>query len=429
MLKKIFYCLGIFSTTSAIVVGFGSNNMTIFNVLILLLWFILLFHHRRKFIINYGSKIFPFMIIAVLAIVVNFGTYNSEWLKFNLVKTLTFSILYCSISFLFTKEEKVIYSVPFFKGLYISTILQLIWETFQFLLWKTASLSLNQIIFGDVLGLQGGRQWTILNGGSLRLTGLSYEPANLAISLVIGYILSSNIYMKILFVVGILLSSSRMGMIVIAVTIILDLNMKKVTIKKIWYTKIRKYKMLICIIFLLVLSVVIIGNQAIIQSIIESGKNTFDSIIGFNNTASGATHSYYYTSLYELIKLSDVKNIVFGYGFGASGYPFSEYLNIYPDLNGWNVESDIIRIFWGTGIIGFIFFYKWIYSIIINEQTYYKMKLIVVAITIGGIFYGYISTWVIIVEILAIYVPKSYFESSEISSVKNKSLKIIKTNF
>ena len=293
------------------------------------------------------------------------------WLNESIKFTIKFIIFLCPFVIIFSDKELLEYRKCFFRGLFISCMIQLIWEFLQITIWSKFNISINKVIFGDILNIQIKNSWTFISDGRFRPSGVSWEPANLALSLIIGFVLSKNIYFKMLYFIVIVLSTSRTGIIVLMIIILCDKIMKKRNnIRLLFSIK----DLIILIMFLLVFIVIgyySINNTREIFNYVSNGiRVTYKKIANIAVDSSALTHIQYYEKIITILKNGSLSNALFGYGTSAAGFPYSKFLGIYTSKTGWNPESDFITLLFGNGFVGLITYY-----IIIFRALKYNKKI------------------------------------------------------
>lgn len=399
LLKKNFYLIGVFSTLGALMVNVGGTAIAFVNLL--------LFTSVVLQILNGNCRIYkykwPLLLLAlgfILSSINGLFILNKAWISESMKFTIKFLIFLFPFTVLYSDEEILEYRKYFFKGLFISCCIQLLWEFLQIVVWSKFNISINEVIFGQLLNIKIKNSWTFISDGRFRPAGVSWEPANLALSLVIGFVLSKNNYYKILFVIGILLSTSRTGIIVLVFIIIINLliSKRKNSKKKV----IKKKDILLGIIFciILVMGIFYISNnpKEIMEYITKGIQTTYKKLVNLDVDSSALTHTQYYKKMGYVFAKGNLLNDFIGYGTSSSGFAYAKFLSIYIDKTGWNPESDFITLLFGNGVLGVFTYYM---SIILAIKYNIRDKnacLIIISIVFSGIFYLYIrGSWTIII--------------------------------
>lgn len=396
----LFFILGLFSTWMAAMISIGQTNFGIFNFILIAIIILEIVKNRKVY---FNQKIFLFF--CILSIISTIGCHffiNELWFASSLRATLKFIIIFVPF-LLFVKKETILDKRKYFiKGLYFSVIFQLIWEFLEVILWSAKEISLNKKVFGDFFKFDIGRNWLFWSDGRMRPTGLSWEPANLSLSLIIGYVLSKNKIPKVLFIIGIILSTSRIGIgafcIIFAIDMIKSIKEKYKT-KKFLYIK--KDTIIIVFVFILsILSIFSFGKMESFDYIYENVKSTINTTINISENPSANRHLEYYYRLPELYRHLNVFQILFGVGVTCAGYPYAKYLNIYSTSKVWTPETDYLSILIGNGLLGFIFYFYWLYGIVKKNIKNHELMRIIIAILIITTMAQFYRGWVTLLLLL-----------------------------
>lgn len=406
VIKKSFFFIGIFSTLGAFMINIGGFETAITNVFIIIVLGLQLLK-RRINIKNYKIPLIILFFTMIISSISSMYNLESVWVSESINSTLKVIMFLMPFTILFMDKELLFYRKEFFRGLLASCYIQVIWEILQVVLWNLKTISLNEIVFGKILKQEISHTWTFISDGRFRPSGVSWEPANLGLSLVIGYVLCNSKYSKILFSIGIFLSTSRTAIIVwVLVNCIYILKYRPISFNR---KKIRmKYLdlfiilggMILGLIFLLYFSENIIN---IIQPIIHGISTTFEKLdlSGMKSDASANMHGLYYLKYIDIIKNTSLFQLIFGYGTATAGFPYSEYLNIYTYLPYWNPESDFITILIGNGMLGAVTYYWFMIKNLKYNENDSKAFLSIVTILIAGLFYLYFrSSWPFLIAIM-----------------------------
>lgn len=393
--QTLYIITGIFSTFTAVQL-FG---VSIFYLLLMLCAVLGILKTKGKISknIDKGMLLFCLLMISSCMISVFMGNMDTYWISDNIKKTVTFIVLFGSILLFYKDNEKVIFRKFFIKGLYYSTVCQMVWGVIQLLLWYSAHISLNELVFSKILGMELlNSTWTFAyNSGTIRLTGVSWEPAYFSLAMVAGYILTKKNYMKIAFAAVSILSTSRTGIILLVLAILLDSGITS------FATKINKKR------FFQVFRLIFVGIVVAIIAYIVSPKvkeivdEAIISLVEWQATTSGGTHFNYLRYLPNIISKEPLINKLFGYGIGSSGYPYMKYYysEFWAFTTAWCPESDIINMVFGLGVLGFVTYYFILFRNIKNEKNK-DIKNLFICVAVGGIFYIYYGTWIFVLLIM-----------------------------
>ena len=392
--SKLFYLIGIFSTMTALSV----KGVSFFYLLLLWAVLIRLFKGKIRFTPQ-RSRVF-ILLLLTLTVSMIISLFNNEltildpsWKYSNFKNWAVFFILMGGITFLYSPNERKRLREDFLQGLYISSIVQLIWGIVQALSWYVGKISINELVFRDILKINLDVNWTFTNAGMLRLSGISWEPAYFSMTMVVGYLLSNRKIIKFLFILLSIISTSRTGLVIMSVAIAMDavLNKKNITINQ--FCK---------VLFMFFVALIAFG---IVLNINSSIKDIFvtsvDSLINWKTTMSGRTHFHYILYIPDMIRQIPLGYLLFGYGHGASGFPYMIYhrKEFGTRIKAWSVESDYVNALWGMGIIGLVLYYWFILKSYQLENDI-RIKKLIVCLLVGGVFYIYLGTWIIFLLVL-----------------------------
>lgn len=391
----LFLVLGVFATLTPLEISLGGMSLTIFNLLLIVIV-------GKRIVIdrNFGLyfkgelSYFLFAGIVLLSTICNFYSSEMAWSKANLVKSINVCILYMGVVILFSTEEKKKLLECFIKGLYISCLIQMIWGWLQFFAWELFNQSINQLVFSELLGINSeGVEWTVVKDGHLRLSGFGWEAAYFSLALIVVYLLTPKIYMKLIVAIEICASTSRTGLVLLIVCIMLEVV---VTGKFKEYAKKNSRLFYLGVLAAVCLIGFVLVNPSLIslEGIFDRLESTIMSLV--NKDSSSQTHTRYYTACIGILGKSNWVQRLIGYGISSSGLPFSIYLNQYTNLGPWSIESDIVATLMGTGILGCICYYYWSIKKLFNLNVKDLSFSLLFVILIGGVFYIYIGTWTIV---------------------------------
>lgn len=134
---------------------------------------------------------------------------------------------------------------------------------------------LNEEFFGDFLHIQTTHSWLTWHSG-FRTTGLSWESANLGISLVIGYFLSYNIWLKMFFFIGMIFCGSRSALLTLLFSIFATECYRLLFVNnQISYRKKKLKKFLQSIVIIIIIAIVMLNVMHFDFSIFFNTISTF----------------------------------------------------------------------------------------------------------------------------------------------------------
>lgn len=423
--KKLFYLLGLICTFVALKFGPG-QGIALFNYVILLIIIIQFINKGRIYIYFYKIPIYLFILLMSISIILNLNNINNSVLSDGIGITIKFLCFILPIIILFTDSELCIYRIKFFQGLYLGSWIQLIWGTMQIVLYHINGFLLNQVVFGNLLHINlEYADWTRYTGIGIRPTGIGWETAVYASSLLFGLIYTRKLYCKILFCIGILSSTSGTGIISLVALLIYEVTVNKYFIIKDKSRQLnckKKYSVY-SIVRALLITVSVCGIMLIffmynknIISYSYVSLNRFIRMIEGGNMGETSTsiHMLYYKKLPSIIFHGNFIQGILGYGNFMVGRIYTLLYGLYSNTIAWNPESDFITILLGNGILGAILYYYLIYKafILCKNRT---LKKYLVIIFISGFSYLFIrGTYTfLIILFLMVKSPKNF---------KNKSL-------
>lgn len=288
----------------------------------------------------------------------------------------------------FSQKEKVQYLAYYVKGVYISSIVQMVWGYTQ-IVFDAIGQDLNTIVFRDVFHMMG-EYATQYQFGRLKVSGLCWNAGNFAPLITFGYIYTKNSYLKVAFFVLGFLSGSRTLMMGLLVSAAIELV---VTGK--FKTTVSKKKVVFLAVAVTVIVIAFVTNiDSILKKVVEI-TDLLDITSRIKTEGSANTHLYYLTSIPAITMKNDLLSNLFGYGPGCSGYPQSVLMNFYPELDKWSIECDYVNQLWSYGYIGFAIYYYWYIK---NALSTFKLdkKYVTLFITFlfEGIMYNITFNWV-----------------------------------
>lgn len=407
--NRLIFLIGLVCTGSALAVGIGTTKMSLFNWLLVIMLVIrgqqIILSNHLKLTLN--SKMltwYLFCFAMMLSVISSIVYMPSVWIINSINLTAKLEVYVLGLIILFSADSLNVLRKYFFKGLYYGCIAQLVWAAFQALFWYGIGININEIVFGNILNVGNGEvSWTgnILGGVILRLTGFSWEPANFALVALIGLILSETKKMKVLFALAIICAYSKTGLLCLLVLVAI----KSVQYCVSWIDKkkisVSNNEIVATVILTFVLGILcMVFDEWIIKFIntLAEGINNLYIAIVTEESISGNIHKMYYLYLPDIFNVTDIMQVLFGYGTFSAGYPYALY-NIIPyGMDGaWNPESDFVTIVVGNGILGASLYYMIVIkNIFSNNSTQYRY--ISTAILVCGITYLFTrGTWSLLI--------------------------------
>ena len=303
------------------------------------------------------------------------------------------------LSLVFSQSELARCKSYFIRGLKVNAMIQLLWTILQLFFLNVYHIPLNA-----TLHLYNARSELSLRS---QITGLGWERAELCFVLTIGCLLYSNLIIKALMVIMIIITQSRSGIVLIVCAMVMSFDYNT------FLQRVRKIKPIRIFELLIVLSC-IFGVFSQIETYVMSLLQRF---ININNEASGSTHLWYFTQMPKILSNTPVVHLLFGYGGRNSGYAYTLFNGIHKDIV-WDVESTWLQFFWSFGVIGWVYWLRWMISRIISFRKQDRVCFaLFLAVLIGGLGYTLLPNWGLTVLIILSSSIDNNF--SEISTCSN----------
>lgn len=280
------------------------------------------------------------------------------------------------------------------KAIKAAIIVQLIWFFLELGIYRVLHIDINQIVFVNALHLVSNasfiRSWVWYP------SGLTWHSAVLGPLFVLGIILFDSLFIKAgIFLAAVLCGNSTclIGVMLCAAMIIVYRILKR-------KTRIPKKTLAIILVMIgIAIAGVIYLNLG--EVILKVFNNLWIRLFGSEKDASTAAHLSYYTDYISIIKKSSVSQIIFGYGYGCSGYPITVLYDRYSELSSWAIECDIVDILVSRGIAGFCVYYYFLFYIMLKGRKLdYRYFIFVLVILIQGLGYNVQFDYVFFVELL-----------------------------
>ena len=301
----------------------------------------------------------------------------------------------------FSQKEKVQYLAYYVKGVYISSIIQMMWGYAQ-ILFDAIGQDLNTIVFRDILQMMG-EYATQYQFGRLKVSGLCWNAGNFAPLITFGYIYTKNSYLKMAFLLLGFLSGSRTLMLGLFVGAIIEW----ILVGKFKAT-ITKKKMIFLAVAIIVVAIVFLTNRDIVFRKVMEIADLLDIKNRVKTEGSANTHLYYLTSIPEITIKNDFISNLFGYGPGCSGYAQSELMNLYVTSDKWSIECDYVNQLWSYGYIGFVVYYYWyLKNLVKTIKIDKKYTALFAAFLFEGLLYNITFNWVLFLVISIFLLAKS----------------------
>ncbi len=322
--------------------------------------------------------------------------------KGSVYMTLLLVIMYFASAYLIYMLDCKKIDMNFIK-LCIKTmfILQMHWTIIQYVLFTVMNIDINNIIFVELLGMvEEASAYKV--GNYFMPSGFCWHPSVLVPVVVLSYFMFDNYYLKILAVLTSFLCRNSTALICIILCI--GVSVLKNVIEILRKRKIGK-KVLILFIIIATVGFGLAYVTGILDMVVDKVVYLLQRIFGLvNDHGSGDAHRRYYTEYFNVVDHSSIPQILFGYGIGCSGYPFTEMFGQYGNHASWAVESDIMNILLSRGIFGFALYYGMLFFIAIKGfKISYKYLCTTIILIIGGITYNIQFDWLFLINIFMLY--------------------------
>ena len=158
---------------------------------------------------------------------------------------------------------------------------------------------------------------------------------------------------------------------------------------------------LIQIFILAILIIIVFCTPAIMDKLAEVVIRLGTRLFGAEKDASTAAHLGYYSDYIKILKNSSLSQIIFGYGYGCSGYTITELYGRYADGGTWAIECDYVNILVSRGIIGFISYYSFLLYIMLKGiKIDIRYFIFIFVILFQGFGYNIQFHYLLLIEII-----------------------------
>lgn len=425
----LFFLFGVFSPMPVIQIRSYTPYVLLISLVVVLIignWIQNCIQNKnnwgREKILEIRKMIDKKFILVLVSMFISYGmciwkmpsSWKSGWAT-SMILTIMMVIVYC---FWVSKDGRSS-ARAFIHGIYISSVIQMVWGYGQYILYHMCKFDINNAIFRDLLYMV--EEASQLQFEKLKVSGLCWNAGNLCPLVLFGFVYSDNKIVKLGFIILSFISGSRtmeLGMVMcIGLTALIYciklIKRKKIDVrfkqavknsKVVCLLKKQKTRNLTIAIIVLIAGIVICGMfMGVYQVFLTLQRKWGD--------ASGVQHMYYYTTIPEIFEKNSILHNLFGFGPGCSGYPLASIFNIYNEGGRWTVESDYVNRLWSYGGIGFIIYYIWyIGNAIKCSKKDWKYIVLFGTFLFQGIFYNVIFNWVELL-IIALFITKKRLHS------------------
>jgi hypothetical protein len=349
-----------------------------------------------------------------------------ELLERALLDITSYLLMFIPIALLIWNSKKQAAYFDCFKSSLIATCrIQALWGIAQFVLMYTIDFDLNSKILGTLFGGSWTGYSNLVNstGGSLlRVTGINHDSAFLGLLLIIGIIVDSNVWFKLVYLFCAIFSSSRATLVSIAFFMLYLLVIKLRRVSKSNPKKVRKY--ILMILLFIFLGIYIYQKFPSVKIQVYRVIERF-ATISTGEDGTGRHSGYPIATVYlELFKIPIIQKL-FGVGNQCGGILMTyfqdslKWLGLAGSMkdlsNIWTVESDFASVFLETGLLGGFFYYKFMYSIYKHAGKDTIKRSLVITLVFFGVMYNMAGAAFIQLVYISLYASNySLTESKEV---------------
>lgn len=390
------------------------KGKTIFLYLEILI-FVYMLIRKKRIIILEDKIINGFFFFEIVTCICSF-IYNipDGYKKASFRNTWTSLLCYFVLAYLIyilKNRKEYLYIVK--KTIKVALMINVIWCNVQFLFFDFFSMDINNVIFRDILKCVSNA--SAYKNNKLLPSGLAWHPGCMAPIITISYFLFDNIFIKCFIVFTAFITGNTTCMIgaclCIGADIILLLYKNKVLNKKL--------KIFIVLFCIAILAMIVTKKYNVIfDKIFE----IYNKITGNIDVNSVTAHKTYFTEYPNVVKNSNIIQILCGYGGGCSGYIFTKLKAYQPNALSWSVECDIMDILISRGLVGFLFFYSFIFKLIKKGiKINIKYSFTFIFIVIQGITYQVQFGWVVLLEMVFYFMIISGYDIYNMNNNEEKN--------
>lgn len=381
--------------SSILVVQFDGRPLYMFLELALcLVMFILL---KKAFVLPFAELNIYFVALAASALTAVFSDMRYSYQKAAVVMSLYAIPLYFAATYCIhlIKTKKNILSI-IIKAIKAMVLAHCIWMPIQLVLYRAFEFDINKFIFVDVFGFLDNASF--IRNWSYYPSGLTWHSAVLAPLFVLGLVLFKSIPIRLLILFDTLICGNSTALIGVGFCVAL-LLLKKLVRREpliVWTSKTKKQ-----VILLVILATIALVFFGMFNTILDKFIYLFMRLFGPDKDASTEAHLAYYTDYFKVVENSNIFQVIFGYGSGCSGYPYTMLYGRYTSHGNWSVESDVMSILVGRGIVGFVSFYTFLFKIAFKgAKKDFRYLAVMLPIILQGFGYNIQWDYVILIEII-----------------------------
>lgn len=386
-----------FMIVSSSMVVLQISRRTVFLILQILFCGLIAFQEKKIVFIKHKAINCMFLGIFLSAVSACISDIPYSYKKAAVAMTIFLIPLYLTVSYicsLLRENKKLINIIR--QAIKVMCIIQLAWIPLQYITYNFLNVDINQKIFVEIL--ECVENATFIRDWKWHPSGLSWHSAILAPMFVIAFVLFENIYMRTLIIFDAIICGNSTAVIGVGICAVLllyfYLNKTKARIR------IKKELLFIFGIFGIIV-VCVVYKMGIWEVLVERLVHLFIRLFSEQKDASTAAHFAYFTDYGIVFKNSSLLQILFGYGYGCSGFPYSMMYDRYTELANWAVECDVMDILVSRGIFGFIAHYYMLFFICYKGyKINYRYMAMIIPIIIQGIGYNVQWDYVLFIELI-----------------------------
>lgn len=360
-----------------------------FFIIFELLYCIISFFCKNKKILLSTSKIINwcFILLIISAICGYLSNLPDTYKSYSITMTIILLPTYFFYTYLLDDlKKKKITLDKIVEALKTGFLIQICYLPFQFFMYHIWEIDLNDVIFVKLLHLMNNASF--IRQGTYYPSGFTWHSALLAPMLVLSFVLFQSSVVRGIIIMDSFICGNNTALLGVAF-IMFVLACKSIKDNKISRNRV------------IAISVAVITAMLAFNQIIKKVTYIIYRIIYANLDSSSRAHLSYYTLYPDIIKKSNIINVLFGTGYATSGHAITQMNGQYMSLAHWAVESDLIDILISRGMIGFlIYFGLLLYIAFKGKNINYKYFIVILAFCIQGITYNVQFEYVFMIELV-----------------------------
>ena len=306
---------------------------------------------KRIILPKYWLVIFIFAELFLSAVSAFFSGMPDSYKKSAIVLAIMQIPVFITLVYIreLVKENYDVFGVVI-RALKAMTLIQIAWLFLQAVCYTVFKFDLNAFVFVKTLHLVENA--TFIRSYVFYPSGLTWHSAVLAPVLVMGYVLFDHPLIRAAILGAALIcgnSTALIGVLIVAV-IVFFANLFRMK------NRIRRNRLAILAALALLLFAGLFAT-GLGQKVLDVSASLASRFFGAEKDASTSAHLGYYSDYWKVFSEGDPLKILFGYGYGCSGYPITLMYGRYTTLSSWAVESDVVNILLSRGIVGFLAYY------------------------------------------------------------------------